>query len=101
MIRRRPDSSGDPLFVVTAPASAGLFKMLPGILDQIRRLVRKRLVSFVFNRGGFSPKLFQQIIAAGFGIQLRRRIDGGVLELPDIFRPIERYEVSTEFSDGW
>jgi hypothetical protein len=36
------DSSGDPLFVVTAEANAGLVKMLPGILSQVRALVGKR-----------------------------------------------------------
>jgi len=33
------DSAGDPLFVVTAEANAGLVKMLPGILAQVRALV--------------------------------------------------------------
>ena len=33
------DASGDPLFVVTAQANAGLVKVLPGLLDQIRSLV--------------------------------------------------------------
>jgi hypothetical protein len=67
------DSSGDPLFVVTAEANAGLVKMLPGILAQIRRLVGKRRVTVVFDRGGFSPKLFQQIIAAGFDLLTYRK----------------------------
>jgi transposase len=67
------DSSGDPLFVVTAVANAGLVKMLPGILDQVRGLVAKRRVTVVFDRGGFSPKLFQQIIAAGFDLLTYRK----------------------------
>jgi len=67
------DSSGDPLFVVTAAANAGLVKMLPGILDQVRGLVGKRRVTVVFDRGGFSPKLFQQIIAAGFDLLTNRK----------------------------
>jgi hypothetical protein len=67
------DSSGDPLFVVTAPANAGLVKMLPGILDQVRGLVGQRRVTVVFDRGGFSPKLFQQIIAAGFDLLTYRK----------------------------
>jgi len=58
------DSSGDPLFVVTAQANAGLVKMLPGILDQVRGLVGKRRVTVVFDRGGFSPKLFQPILTS-------------------------------------
>lgn len=56
------DSSGDPLFVVTAEANAGLVKMLPGILAQVRSLVGKRRLTVVFDRGGFSPKLFLQIL---------------------------------------
>jgi len=67
------DSSGDPLFVVTAAANAGLVKMLPGILDQVRRLVGKRRVTVVFDRGGFSPKLFQQLLAAGFDLLTYRK----------------------------
>lgn len=56
------DSSGDPLFVVTAEANAGLVKMLPDILAQVRALVGKRRLTVVFDRGGFSPKLFLQIL---------------------------------------
>lgn len=67
------DRSGDPLFVVTAEANAGLVKMLPGILDQVRGLVGKRRVTVVFDRGGYSPKLFQQIIAAGFDLLTYRK----------------------------
>ncbi len=59
------DKAGDPLFVVTAEANAGLVKMLPPILAQIRALVRPRRVTVVFDRGGYSPKLFVQILAAG------------------------------------
>ena len=67
------DRSGDPVFVVTAPANAGLVKMLPGILDQIRGLLGKRRVTIVFDRGGFSPKLFLQIVAAGFDLLTYRK----------------------------
>ena len=67
------DSAGDPLFVVTAEANAGLVKMLPGILGQVRALVGKRRVTVVFDRGGYSPKLFQQILAAGFDLLTYRK----------------------------
>jgi len=67
------DSAGDPLFVVTAQANAGLVKMLPGILAQVRALVGKRRVTVVFDRGGYSPKLFQQILAAGFDLLTYRK----------------------------
>jgi hypothetical protein len=67
------DSAGDPLFVVTAEANAGLVKMLPGILDQVRALVGKRRVTVVFDRGGYSPKLFQQILTADFDLLTYRK----------------------------
>jgi hypothetical protein len=67
------DSAGDPLFVITAEANAGLVKMLPGILDQVRALVGKRRVTVVFDRGGYSPKLFQQMLAAGFDLLTYRK----------------------------
>ena len=67
------DTAGDPLFVVTAQVNAGLVKMLPGMLEQIRRLVGERRLTVVFDRGGFSPKLFQQILAAGFDLLTYRK----------------------------
>jgi prepilin-type processing-associated H-X9-DG protein len=67
------EMSGDPLFVVTAQANAGLVKMLPGLLEQIRSLVGQRRLTVVFDRGGFSPKLFQQILAAGFDLLTYRK----------------------------
>src|SRR5437870_3267667 len=67
------DSAGDPLFVVTAEANVGLVKMLPGILDQVRVLVGQRRVTVVFDRGGYSPKLFQQIVAANFDLLTYRK----------------------------
>lgn len=67
------DSVGDPLFVVTAEANAGLVRMLPGMLQQIRALVPRRRLTVVFDRGGFSPQLFQQIITAGFDLLTYRK----------------------------
>jgi hypothetical protein len=67
------DTTGDPLFVITAQANAGLVKMLPGMLQELRRLVGRRRLSVVFDRGGFSPRLFQQILAAGFDLLTYRK----------------------------
>jgi len=67
------DSVGDPVFVMTAEANAGLAKMLPPVLDEIRALVGPRCVTVVFDRGGYSPKLFQQIVAAGFDLLTYRK----------------------------
>jgi transposase len=67
------DRAGDPLLVLTAEANASLVKMLPGILEQVRSLVGQRRVTVVFDRGGYSPKLFQQILAAGFDLLTYRK----------------------------
>jgi len=68
------DQSGDPLFVVTAELNAGLVKMLPVLLAGIRRLVgKRRRVTVVFDRGGWSPKLFARIIKARFDILTYRK----------------------------
>jgi transposase len=67
------DAAGDPLFVVTAEANAGLVKMLPLILDEVRSLIGERRLTVVFDRGGFSPKLFSKLIAEGFDILTYRK----------------------------
>lgn len=67
------DRRGDPLFVVTAEANAGLVKMLPGLTDEIRALVGRRRVTIVFDRGGWSPKLFKRLIADGFDVLTYRK----------------------------
>ena len=67
------DAAGDPLFVVTAEANASSVKMLPGILEQVRSLVGKRRTTVVFERGGYSPKLFKQILAADFDLLTYRK----------------------------
>lgn len=67
------DAQGEPLLVITAEANAGLVKMLPGVLEQVRSLIGSRRTTVVFDRGGFSPKLFRQIIEAGFDLLTYRK----------------------------
>jgi hypothetical protein len=67
------DQIGEPLFVLTAEANAGMVKMLPPVLAQVRALMGKRRVTVVFDRGGYSPKLFQQIMDAGFDFLTYRK----------------------------
>ncbi len=67
------DERGDPLLVLTTEANPGLVKMLPPILEQVRSLVGERPVTIVFDRGGFSPKLFARLIAQGFDILTYRK----------------------------
>lgn len=67
------DRGGDPLFVVTAEANQGLCQMLPSVLAEVRTLVGKRRVTVVFDRGGWSPILFQKMIADGFHLMTYRK----------------------------
>jgi len=82
------DATGDPLFVVTAEANAGMVAMLPPVLEEVRTLVGERRVTIVFDRGGYSPRLFLRLIAAGFDILTYRK--GQVRRLPrSRFHPYE------------
>jgi hypothetical protein len=74
------DAAGDPLFVVTAEANAGLAKMLPPVLDEVRALVGERRVTVVFDRGGYSPALFLRLLTAGFDLLTYRK--GRVRRVP-------------------
>jgi len=67
------DEKSDPLFVVTAEANAGLVRMLPSLLAEIRSLVGDRRVTVIFDRGGYSPKLFLKLIEDGFDILTYRK----------------------------
>jgi len=80
------DCDGEPLFVVTAPANAGLLQMLPGLLERCRPLLGRRKATVAFDRGGYSPKYFRQILRAGFDFLTYRKrpspaIDEGLFQL--------------------
>jgi transposase len=67
------DEQGDPLLVITARANAATTTMLPVLLDEIRKLVGERRVTVVFDRGGYSPKLWAKILDDGFDILTYRK----------------------------
>ena len=68
------DERGDPLFVVTADANARMTRMLMPVLREVRELLGPRRHStVVFDRGGWSPKLFQDLLAMGFDILTYRK----------------------------
>jgi hypothetical protein len=73
------DVTGDPVFVVTAEASACMVKMLSFMVEQVRAVVEERRMTIVFVRGGFRPKLFLQLITDGFDILTYHR--GGTRRL--------------------
>lgn len=68
------DRRGDPLLVVTAEANAALTRMLPNLLGEVRKLLGpKRKATVVFDRGGWSPKLFRKLLALGFDLLTYRK----------------------------
>ena len=67
------DRSGDPLLVVTGEVDAALTKALPHLLREVRDLVGERRVTIVFDRGGWSPKLFDTMIKDGFDLLTYRK----------------------------
>jgi hypothetical protein len=68
------DQRGDPLFVVTSHTNAALTKMLTPVLTEVRELLGPRRHStVVFDRGGWSPKLFRSLLAMGFEVLTYRK----------------------------
>jgi transposase len=67
------DRSGDPLLVITGAVDAALTKALPRLLREVRDLVGERRVTIVFDRGGWSPKLFDTMIKGGFDLLTYRK----------------------------
>jgi len=67
------DRSGDPLLVITGEVDAALTKALPRLLREVRGVVGERRVTVVFDRGGWSPKLFRTMINDGFDVLTYRK----------------------------
>ena len=67
------ERSGDPLLVITGEVNAALTKAFPHLLREVRGVVGERRVTIVFDRGGWSPKLFRTMLADGFDILTYRK----------------------------
>lgn len=69
------DASAEPLMFVTAPANDGLLEMMQQeLLPEIRKLAGEaRRVTLIFDREGWSPKLFKQWQRAGFDVITYRK----------------------------
>ena len=68
------DSNGDPLFVVTEQAHPQLVSALPAVLQRIRATIgHDRRITVIFDRGGWSPKLFKELVDSGVDIVTYRK----------------------------
>ena len=67
------DAYGEPLLVVTSEMNEGLTQMLEPILEDVRKLIGDRRVTVIFDRGGYSPKLFARLDKQGFDVMTYRK----------------------------
>jgi hypothetical protein len=68
------DAMGSPLLVVTSEMNAALTQVLQGILEQVKALVPAgQRLTVLFDRGGFSPKLFRLLIDSGVDVITYRK----------------------------
>ena len=68
------DLDGDPVFVVSSEFNAGLTKTLEPVLAEVRQIVADdRRITVVFDRGGWSTKLFHRLDESGFDIITYRK----------------------------
>jgi hypothetical protein len=67
------DSCGDPLLVITGEVDAALSKAMPRLLREVREVVGERRVTIVFDRGGWSPKLFAVMVKHDFDVLTYRK----------------------------
>jgi hypothetical protein len=88
------DCHGDPLFVVTSEVNEGLTQTLEPVLAEARALAGdERRITVIFDRGGFSPQLFVELIQKGFDLITYRK--GSTTDLPT-----EQFERHIVVADG-
>lgn len=76
------DADGDPVMVLTAAPSQSLAAELRRTLPELRALVGDgRRCTVVFDRGGYSPAVFVEIVTAGF--DLLTYFKGNWARMPD------------------
>ncbi len=73
------DRVGDPLLVITADVNASMITAFPNLLRQVRATVGERRVTIVFDRGGWSPKLFRSMVQEGFDLLTYRKHKGHLI----------------------
>lgn len=67
------DAHGEPLLVVTSEMNEGLTQVLEPVLAEVRELIGDRRVTVIFDRGGYSPKLFARLDKQGFDVMTYRK----------------------------
>lgn len=57
------DERGDPILAVTGVPRKGMTKLLPQMIEELRKGGEKRPLTVIFDREGWSPELFAQLDA--------------------------------------
>lgn len=57
------DERGDPIMVVTGVPKKGLAKVVPRLIEDLRNQGERRPLTVIFDREGWSPKMFSQLDA--------------------------------------
>ena len=71
--------AGDPLLLITGDVNAALTKAFPNLLREVRGVLGARRATIVFDRGGWSPKLFRTMIQEGFDVLTYRKGKGRLI----------------------
>jgi len=61
------DVTGRALFFMNCPANNHLSRKIPELLEEIRRVAREQSILLIFDRGGFSSRLFSYLDQQGVG----------------------------------
>ena len=75
------DADGDPIFFITQEAHPSLVTAMQAVVEETRELLGDRRLTFVFDRGGWSPKLFKWLVVQGFDVINYRK--GTVEPIPE------------------
>jgi len=67
------DGNGQPLFFLTPQPNQSLTQMLPRLVEHIRSVIGEREFTLVFDRGGYSPKIFRLLCGNNVHIITYRR----------------------------
>lgn len=84
---------GEPVFVVTANANAAMTKILLDVIERVEKLSDGRKGTIVFDRGGWSPNLFKEILEKKWHILTYRK--GKIRK-----HPRRGFKEQSQFIDG-
>ena len=91
------DGAGDPLLVVMAEPSSSLAAQIKELLPGLRQIAgQDARPTLCFDRGGWSPDLFADIIHAGFHLLTYRKASPGK-DIPDL--PADKFSTVTRTGD--